>query len=175
MKTWIAVFLSCISCHAGTWILHGFSDNFLECSWQQDAFNGSPVLAYAEWDLAFDQAFPQWSDSGVSYDDATTWTGYSDVLTVTVPDGVILSTVTIGLGYPYYSSPGVDGRFLFWNGDQPQILTFPGEYWIDIPAGGFGIRVSLFAPSDFGKWAWDGSINPNYVSPLAPKKHHGKK
>jgi hypothetical protein len=37
------------------------------------------------------------------------------------------------------------------------------------------VRVSPNAPQDFGKYEWDGSINPNYVEPLGAKKHGKKK
>lgn len=44
-----------------------------------------------------------------------------------------------------------------------------GEYWFDIAPGGYAFRLSTAQPPDFGKWAWDGSINPSWVEPpLAP-------
>jgi hypothetical protein len=77
------------------------------------------------------------------------------------------------------TQPPVD----FWvEGPIPDYLGYAdygaiasGEYWIDIVPGGGDFRLSTSAPSDFGKWAWDGSINPNYVEPLLKGRSHGKK
>lgn len=48
-----------------------------------------------------------------------------------------------------------------------------GEFWIDFASDGTA-RVSTLQPSDFGKWAWDGSVNPSWAEPLSAKRSHGK-
>lgn len=44
-----------------------------------------------------------------------------------------------------------------------------GEYWIDVAPGGGDFRLSTTQPSDFGKWAWDGSVNPSWIAPRKGK------
>lgn len=74
---------------------------------------------------------------------------------------------------------GLQGEFWGWS-YAPEFLqtltsrTVPpdgGEFWLDFDPE--GPRVSPTQPADFGKWAWDGSVNPSWVEPLA-KKSHGK-
>jgi len=124
------------------------------------------------WDFGWDQTLLGPIDSGtrtlVNGPGGVTdsgFTGYSDVLTLEVPDGFVFLTLSVTSGYPDY------------NGDYNNIPfpSVPGEYWIDMDSSGVP-RLSTSQPSDFGKWAWDGSINLNYVAPLvAHGKSHKKK
>lgn len=43
------------------------------------------------------------------------------------------------------------------------------DWWADWDS--VGARFSNSKPSDFGKYLWDGSINPNYAEPLVLKKN----
>lgn len=124
-----------------------------------------------QWDYDWDTAFPSSADSGLHLwtpvlGVVTDWTGYSDTLSFDdlysgVGERLVFPVILSGPSPDYSSYTYVD-----WSGG-------PGEYWIDFNSAGTP-RISTSAPFDFGKWAWDGSINPNYVAPLT-KKHHGKK
>lgn len=100
---------------------------------------------------------------------------------VTYTNGLILSVssdwITTEIAYnPDYGT----SSYLFWfiEGGAPDFLggssavapSVAGEYWIDFDTTG-SIRISNSQPLDFGKWTWDGSINPNYVLPLKTKGH----
>lgn len=50
-----------------------------------------------------------------------------------------------------------------------------GAYWFDISPSGYAFRISTILPSDFGKWAWDGSINPSWVEPPLAPVQQGKR
>ena len=62
-----------------------------------------------------------------------------------------------------------------WEGavSTPAADYTAGEYWFDFDQFG-NARASSTQPSDFGKWAWDGTINPNYTGPLVAIKKRGK-
>lgn len=162
----IALLVSVTSiCSAAQWTFHGFKDNYSAVTWTD--FSEPITYLCMSWDWAWDQAGLGTIDSGTrtlvnSIGGITDsgFTGYSDVLSLDVPDGFVFLTLSVTSGYPDY------------NGDYSN-LPFPktsGEYWLDMDSTG-SPRLSTSQPTDFGKWAWDGSINPNYVAPAAV---HGK-
>lgn len=65
-----------------------------------------------------------------------------------------------------------------WDANQPVITTKYelsisnySDIWVDWSNIPFSEpRITTQKPEDFGKWAWDGSINPNYVEPVGPLK-----
>lgn len=72
--------------------------------------------------------------------------------------------------------PGWDGTWQcptcnVWVGGPPPDFMGGGEssigigaeYWIDFASDGTA-RIATTQPSDFGKWAWDGSINPSWIA-----------
>lgn len=160
-----------VNLNAATWTFHGTKDNYSYVYLWQPA-GGSGAAVQLQWDWNWDRLFPASADSGTQFITAaagTDWTGYSDVLTVDIDPAFQVTVIDI-------SGPatGYNGLTEWLFPYSPPSGPQPGEYWIDFASDGTG-RVSTSEPSDFGKWAWDGSINPNYVAPLAVKKHHGKK
>lgn len=164
------LFSVCIS-FAVTWTFHGTKDNY-SIVYILSGLGPGPgydPLGVMQWDWNYDQEFPQWADSGL----ATTrdaqgnyiWSGYSDSLTLTTPDKTAwVSEIDLSGPADNYS-----GRVSIWSNPVESIVP-PGEYWLDFDSTGT-IRLSTTQPSDFGKWAWDGSLNPSWVEPLAV---HGK-
>lgn len=170
MKT-ILILILCLvvqlTAHSSTWTIHGVRDNYLSLIWFTDY---ADMAWSALWDYQWDQ--DNCPDSGfwanpraeISCDCVVAYgvVAYSDVLICDVPDGVPLQSLSMAEPAPYYNG-WVDS----------QLLPEPGEYWIDWNQEQ-SIRISTTQPADFGKWAWDGSINPSWVEPLAAKKGHGK-
>ena len=166
MKHLILVLLFISNAWADQWTFHGFRDNYSAVTWTD--FGQPTTYLCMSWDWGWDQTGLGPVDSGtrtlVSGVSDSGFTGYSDVLTLDVPAGFVFLTCTVTSGYPDYNG-------------NPNNVTFPtiaGEYWLDMDSTG-NPRISSSQPSDFGKWAWDGSINPDYVAPLLIRKHHGKK
>lgn len=189
-KTLIAALFTCLlgimSGMSSEWTIHNSRDNCLTVSiatnWVQ-VVEGNTIGAgflyetSAYWDFGHDALFPEevWSYSYSSVfsvsDPIETYTsGYSDVQVLRCSGS---TTATIldegGGGYndiwlcgPYPDYLGVLHSEMPWES---------GEYWIDF-ASDLTVRISTTQPSDFGKWAWDGSINPSWVEPpLAPVTH----
>lgn len=166
--------------NAATWTIHSFKDNAPTATW-----SSSSEYWMVFWDLAFDLAQPDSPDSGfyqafVGGSDGLNLIsgGYQDTWTINIPDDSWLVRVDMYGPYPDYN--GWDGH-LYWPGGHAwngQIIPpsstsnspIPGEYWIDYDSTGVA-RMSTAQPSDFGKWAWDGSINPSWV---AAKKGYAK-
>lgn len=158
MKTLIGLLsvLVCFTVQAATWTFHGCKDNYSAVTWIQ----ASPLQFYTmSWDWTWDQTGLGDIDSGtrflVSGGFDSGYSGYSESLTLDIPDGYEFLTLMVTGPYPDY------------NGDQSNLdfPTIPGEYWLDFASDGTR-RLSTTAPTDFGKWAWDGALNPNYVAPL---------
>lgn len=161
------VFLA-VSSMAATWTVHGFRDNWLwvDFHWYDQENSYVYVYEYAFWDYDWDAVNPQYADSGWGR-----WTDtgntdiveYRDVWVFDMPDGAWCSWIDLSGPAPDYSND------LSSSGEE---MAVPGEYWIDFGQDS-SMRVSTIQPSDFGKWAWDGSVNASWVEPLA-KKGHGK-
>lgn len=185
MKTLIlllALQVYALSAIAQTWTIHGAKDNYLYIQSDGpslefgDNFWALQWFEHGQWDWAFDQDFPDYSDSGIStfvFDGSdqysqSSWSGYSNVLIFDIPE---LMTGPISLIRATLTGPYPD-----YYGDWSEYIlpSYGGEYWIDFSEVGI-VRISTSQPNDFGKWAWDGSINPNYVEPISPlKSNRGK-
>lgn len=170
MKNLIAccvLFLSGIMSHAATWTFHGVKDNYSAVVIQ----NANPVV-FASWEFVGDFYEPQYACSGAQFWNGSSWsdpTGYSDTISFSVSDECRMTCWVVSGPYPDY-----EGWYLwsvpFWS----EGMT-PGEYWIDFALDGTA-RINTTQPSDFGKWAWDGTINPSWVEPVSLKgKGHTKR
>jgi len=174
-----------ISLNAATFTFHAVKENWTEISVNCEPLACNPVRGYQSyvigyWDFGWDTAFPADAYSGLTGEDvdcAGNFTtsvnspGYQDTLTFTASDPVQEVDVWISGPYPNYPN----GQLNFDLQRQPEggvDLVSGGEAWIDFGPGGIG-RIELSQPVDFGKWLWDGSINPSYVEPpaLAPPKN----
>lgn len=151
------------------WTLHGCKDNYLQVRWIADQ---NPPFYWGgtmDFDWTWDQLYPDQSDSGIQTWDlsgSTSWTGYSDALSLDVPD-----LARCWNAYQSGSGPNYDG----WNDWSLYWETMvAGEYWIDFAPDG-AVRISTTSPSDFGKWAWDGSVNPSWVEPPLAPAQQGKR
>lgn len=148
---------------AATWTFHTFEGEYFRCVWSQQ--NG---------DTYFYQSL-EWSQY-----DYGGWYGFKQI-TQQLPDGtwtnistdIIETTGTwstdLPVYYAYNTGPGP-------NYDYPNgwfDVSIPAEYWIDFDSTG-SARASTVRPVDFGKYLWDGSINPSWVEPVSAKKQHGK-
>lgn len=184
-----------LSANAQTWIIHNWKDNstlwwfdtnivsivgpeqgYVTTGWEYAA------AFYTDW--ASDQVFPL-TPASQYYSGALQPTGtylpnavvgYSAVYTITVPTGTLGSDLLSEMGgfdeggyieggYPDYGDSGLGDFHLSLGG---------GEFWVDFSPSGIA-RVSNTKLSDFGKWSWDGSINPNWVEPLAAPSLPGKR
>lgn len=147
--------MSAICAFASTWTFHGFQGNqvaIIITDNLSDPYSGTMFGFY--WDKGDPDGeggiYPRypsgWADPIV--------TGYHDVLSLDTQLGFCIWTVDISGPWPDFNglnsvtSPGIcDG----------------GEFWIDFSASGT-VRISATQPVDFGKWAWDGLINPSWVA-----------
>lgn len=155
-----------IASQSETWTIHGARDNYLWVQFHK-AWENPYIWEYAYWDYGFDQAYPEWADSGfyVWWDgNVTNTVEWRESWTYDLPDRAAPDDFVLG-------SPGPD--YLSTQIYSASFLSAPGEYWIDFAPDG-SARISTTQPADFGKWAWDGSINPSWVEPLTAKKQHGK-
>ena len=163
----------CFHINAATWTLHGFKDNFMYVKIVGTDFNPTGIWQYEiVWDWGYDQVFPLNTDSGLATWDGpnATYAGpYQDVWSISTD--LEMAELTLSGGYPGYAGGATIQTWL--GGILPIALQTISEAWIDFDSVG-NIRASNTQPSDFGKWAWDGSINPHYVGPLTTK-HHGHK
>lgn len=182
-----------LSVNAGQWVIHGFKDNYLQVMLGSEMTylqcgetwtGGMGYVSEAMWDYQFDIDFPEWASSG-SQSGALQCDGmylpefslgYQDTQTLTFPSGEFNAPIALGGGTSLcYVSGGISQGSPGYNGHQDfQFPTIPGEYWIDF-ASDSTVRISTAQPADFGKWAWDGSINPSWVEPEAIPLQHGKK
>ena len=125
--------------------------------------------AYATWDWTYDQSHSQysgasdWSEFGGGFEIQGFQESYSfPISSETLTDAEWIGFEIVGGDY--------QGDWTEW---YLTSLT-GGEFWIDFNLDGTP-RVSSIAPSDFGKWSWNGLLNPNYIEPIAPlSKKHGK-
>lgn len=162
MKTFIAVtgLLVALATNASTWTIHGTKDNATFVGWRYDIPLGTQTSFI--WDYAGDSIWGP--SSGILLDDWTSGTdeiswlqqGYSDVLTWDLQDDWAWMIVDISGPAPDYQN--FQGNFSVQPGE-----ILPGEYWLDFDLNG-KMRLSTTQPTDFGKWAWDGSVNPSWVS-----------
>lgn len=175
MKLLLALVALCVSVAIGvseTWTIHGARENWM-------------VFAVRHWNFPNQQIrviwnyhnFPYEQQSGfynsIYSDTEPILLSYSEILEhrdtwiFDAPSGSIGICESLWGGneeyYGWWSYPfGWPYTFADW-------IQTPGEYWIDFESGGIP-RLSTSIPSDFGKWLWDGSINPNYVEPLILSK-----
>lgn len=155
-----------------TWVFHGCKDNYSEALFYEDISNGS--MYALRWDWNYDQEYPTWADSGISFN----WenaSGYNDTLTFECPSGYILYGIAVSAPWPDYNNGQLFGYQWDYQLHKPAQYNIPsGEYWVDFASDGTG-RLSITQPADFGKWAWDGSINPSWIEPETAILQHGKK
>lgn len=187
---WILSAFSGLVAQAQTWTVHAVKDNYT------DAYVVGPLGFYPDgfviitwcYDLAFDWDWdrlnPENAYSGVyptvwvggendgSYVTTTSILGWSSSFTVEdLPiEGVTLDTSRMNICVTI-TGPAPD-YFGGWQTVNIYGTQNGGEWWLDFGSDGI-IRTLTYQPDDFGKWAWDGSINPSWVEPLA-KKGHGK-
>lgn len=171
----IALILALFSTNlvASQWIVHGFRDNFLDVGIWGGQFQVTEYWVDLYWDYAWDIAVPSSADSGLykSQNWSGVTIGYQDTWTVDMPgpDAGFVLWAWISGGYPDYGG-GLDLRYP--PPDFNEVRMTPGEYWFDFAQNGVGrITIGPNPPTDFGKWAWDGSINPSWV---AAKKGYAK-
>lgn len=172
MKTVITLLFSfCISSFSANWTFHGTKDNY-SVVYVLSGLGPGPgydPIGIMQWDWTYDQEFPEWADSGLAItrdaDGNYVWSGYADSLILTTSDETAwVSEIDLSGAADNYS-----GRISLWNNPTTSLVP-PGEYWVDFASDGTA-RISTTQPSDFGKWAWDGSINPSWT---AAKKGFGK-
>lgn len=167
-----------IEAPAATWTIHNWRDNYLDIGLVGGTYQQTEIWREIFWDWGNDETFPNQAYSGV-YDITSSpivvlESGYQDSWTLTI-DGpyALLAWAWISGGFPTYGA-GMDFRYP--PPDYIEAVYPPGEYWLDFSDDGLG-RIATTQPPDFGKWAWDGSINPSWVEPAAPdpsRANHGK-
>lgn len=177
----VLVVLCSTTSQAATWTIHGCKDNYSKVFWANGVANQWNFVGYVQFDYTWDVLYPDQVDSGTYYTtgdgiDHFTY-GYQDVLSLDVDDRVQNPPGgwPIGECLSFLSGPAPD--YVNYPGEVDLIpLTQPGEYWLDFGPGGIPrVVFGSAGPIDFGKWAWDGSINPHFTEPMLAKKHHGKK
>lgn len=171
MKKTVSIFALialCACSWAATWTIHGSKDNWLLFQVGHES-DYPQSWEWAQWDFWNDQQYPEFADSGFFWsqrheDQTVNYTnllGWRESFTLEAQNPVVIGPVTFASGdYSGYVEL------------NPELFSTPDEYWIDFAADGT-VRISTIQPYDFGKWAWDGSVNPSWVEPLA-KKGHGK-
>lgn len=137
---------------------------FRSLGFEQDGFTWFHWYGTMQFDYAWDVAFPSEADSGVEvftfngtdgYTKTTDINGWTDTMSFLADSTPEDASWYLFGGYPDYG-----GEELGIGGNLPLV---GGEFWIDF--GPFGVaRVNTSQPSDFGKWAWDGSINPSWTA-----------
>lgn len=172
MKTSLFILISAFSfqVNAALWTFHGCKDNWSAVRLRQASWPDPTTHEYfIYWDHTWDLMYPELADSGSTYRDANqnllsyVQEGYLDTYSLDIPSDYYVFMADVYGPAPDYSGNG---------NELSSSFAWPGEYWIDFDATG-SPRVSMTQPSDFGKWAWDGSVNPSWFEPLA-KKGHGK-
>lgn len=175
-----------IAAHAATWTIHGAKDNYLQVTLVGPVLNceSAPIsevrywgdpdhtrgwMSFGYWDYANDVAYPPGYSGALNYTnqcgDYYTW-GYSQSEwqeTLMFEGDADIVIYSLWGPFPDYNGTDQSGN----------LSLLGGEFWIDFDSFGI-VRVSVSEWPDFGKWAWDGSINPSWVEPLAGKKQHGK-
>lgn len=167
--SFVLFLVSCVSSFASTWTFHACKDNYTSIR-VVDTWDWIDVW-HCQWDLAFDSNPSNTPDSGISFYDGSTFTeysGYLDTLTVEAPQYSDVWWFGISGPYPDYS--GTVGSMF---PETRNSFPVPGEYWIDFYPDNCGFRVTTSKPSDFGKWSWNGSVNPSWIEP-APLKGKGR-
>lgn len=183
---WLVILSQSSNCQ--TWTIHAVTENTTSITAlgpDLAGFNNGIAWGAAEWfssvgfDYGWDVANPAiissgvlseyWDSNSVSFATVISVPGFQNTLTCSAvyPDTAAVYWSLSG-GYPDYF--GSAGGTLSFTG---------GEFWIDFDPSTTSLvqvgRISNSQPSDFGKYLWDGSVNPNYVAPLLVKKHHGRK
>lgn len=173
MKKLIAFFLisACLPVLGTTWTFHAARDNATSVSIYGPLLSGPNWMAYKWWANAnFDFISPYYpvaTEVGV-WDENT--------LTASVVDTFDMSDVLV-IDVPFYDAAYADctvfGPYPDYMGDGLVLIPIDGgEFWIDFASDG-AARISTIAPIDFGKWSWNGSINPSWVEPLVVKGKKG--
>lgn len=192
MKTILNVILSVLlfssAADAATWTFHAARQNYTRIIfsvWQPvpDQNPGSGYVDstfYCYWNYAYDIAKKKrtasqhssetmdfftgvWPDSP-SWSSETVSSSYSDDITceVAVDEGQTMLWQSGRISGPYPS---------FYGGSNFTVDLYQSqEWWIDFGPGGVA-RIQSYRPYDFGKWNWDGSINPNWVPPVLYPVH----
>lgn len=169
-----------LSCFSQTWTVHAVKENctalyFRGMPLQSGGYTWYQWYGTMQFDWDWDQIYPQYSDSGVEiftfngtdgYNKTTDFNGWSETMTFSAP-----SEAEDASWYLFGGAPDYGGEE--WNLGGSLSLT-GGEFWIDFGPASIA-RVSESKPSDFGKWSWDGSINPSWVEPAGKGRGHVKK
>lgn len=164
---------------ASDWVIHGAFGMNPSVTFHRVDPSGTTietvVLMYgvdSTWTFLWDGWAISYGDDYSSFTNGSVLTWSSDFSTTGIVDDGIHGAASplrwaIEGGPPDFNPPADP---LGWTSSSAP--ETPGEYWID-----FGqdqhIRIENSQPPDFGKWDWDGSVNPSWVEPLA-KKGHGK-
>lgn len=160
MKSILVCFLFWCQVVEAAWTFHGAKDNWLGVVFYGvDPVTDNPTEYVNNWDWTYDQLYPSTPDSGFWTFDYVTevYTPpsgvWSEIWTFSPPNGVALYSIDLSgpandyLGDVYWLHPVIN----------------EGEYWVDFDSGGQG-RISIIQLADFGKWAWNGSINPSWTA-----------
>lgn len=126
-----------------------------------------PTFSYAMdgWSIRYNPQDAVYSP----YSSGSVFTIDDSWITQEIPYSPIYGSISV----QYWAIEGIPPGWIGYS-EQEMSWAFIGEYWIDW-ASNMQIRISQTEPSDFGKWLGDGSINPNYVEPIAPlKSNRGK-
>lgn len=164
----------CASLRAADWTLHGALGSNPWCGFHRV----SPDRTHIEMRHFGYGIDPTWSfdwDGWIEGDNSGFWEyATGSVLTLSSDWGT-----TEILYDPIYGSSssinwGIEDGPPYFNGwGSQEAPAIPGEYWIDWTFDGL-IRISSSQPVDFGKWEWDGSVNPYWIPPLLPQPLPGK-
>jgi len=156
-KLTIALFLTlALSAQAVTWTIHAWRDN----------------LTYA---VAYDSTHSQETGQMVFYEGTVpSASGDTIVLTIDAVESVFdesCGCINPGASLFYIRISGPAPRtknvqYAFSQGYE-EILP-PGEYWVDFDSNGIA-RLSTVQPADFGKWSYNGKVNPSYGSSGHPR------
>lgn len=167
MKTILSVLIACacLVSNAATFTFHACKDNWTEISvLYGDSWDTAFAYQIGYWDYGYDLAFPSKAYSGLEGE--INQIGYSDTISFSSDYPACEVDVWLCGGYPDYGNGQINFDLPRFEGGVD--LINGGEVWIDFGPDGIG-RIELVKPADFGKWAWDGSINPSWVEPpLAP-------
>lgn len=181
MRTILIVLLSCCSVFGSGWTIHGFIGTNPWIGFSRYASDCSTVELIG-FQYGVNSDFTTNQDAWLRTDNTETVSHWGELAT----NGPVLqvdeSWGTIEL-LPTVCPTGVSASSINWfiEDGAPDFLggssvvgpPIPGEYWVDWDSFGT-IRIRGIQPGDFGKYLHDGSINPNYVTPLVKDKGHKK-
>lgn len=156
----LTIFLA-LSAYSATWIIHAAKDNTTVAQAYDSTHSqetGEMVYYTAVWDFKGTGVYQETQIIDIDAE-VSVW----DENCGCINPGAAMFYIQISGPYKQYKNR----QYAFVHTGGPNML-FPGEYWVDYAAGGIP-RVLTSRPSDFGKWAWNGKVNPSYLSILSRK------